>query len=330
MLPLTDPLWEKLGGAFRDQDVPGILAELAEAWDRERASSLLWNELYHQDTVYGATYAAVPHLLKMAEPDGNRRQRYDIALFLALVAACAPEPDPAAPFRELPETLEGWDRRLDSYRGLVASIENPKRPASAYEQSQLPHYKRILATEPVNAADLEKIKSIRDEFRAALPSIAALCERALLENLDESGETGIYLLGGIAAVKGLLDLAWLLHAGEEGWLGCAACSWAYKYIFHGDRVAIYAEPERDSRMAYNRNAMLDWEEKSPSRADGFIAPADDADVPDPRVARLLALAQRGASPAPSVLLRSFLGHIQCRRCGARAPVRSVYSQQSGA
>jgi len=327
MLPLTDPLWEKLGGAFRDQDVPRLLAELAEAWDKEKATSLFWDELHHQSTLYGATYAAVPHLLRMAEPDGNREQRCEIALFLGHVAVCALKPDLAPPLQGLPETLEGWDRKIDAYRSLVATIEDPKRPASAYELSQLPHYKSVLAIDSVNVADLEKIKAIRDEFFAALPSIGALCERALLEDLDDSGESDTYLLSGVAAAEGLLDLAWLLNSGTEGQLECAACGWCYQHILYGDRVAIY---EPDSRTGYSSNAMRDWEEKSPSRADGFVVPADGADIVDPRASRLLALAQRRARPEPGVLLRSFLGQIQCRRCGARAPVRSVSARRPGA
>src|SRR5262245_20650764 len=323
MLPLTDPLWQKLGSAFRKQDVARLLSELAETWDKEKATSLFWDELHHQGTLYGATYAAVPHLLEMAEPAGNRRQRYEIAPFLGHVALCALSPSRAAPLQGLPETLAGWDRKLDAYRGLVASIEDPKRPPTAYEQSQLPHYKRVIALDPVDAADLEKIKAIRDEFLAALPAIGALCERMLLETLDASGEADAYLLSGIAAAEGLFDLAWLLNSGIEGQLKCAACGWGYEYHLYGSRVAIYADPERDSPISYNENVMLDWEEKSASRADGFVVPVDDTDALDPRVARLLALAQRGASLEPSTLLRSFLGRIQCHRCGAHAAIRSV-------
>jgi len=64
----------------------------------------------------------------------------------------------------LPETLEGWDR----------------------------------TGEPVNAADLEKILSIKASFFSALPAIRALCERALLENEDAEAAPSPYLLRGIA------------------------------------------------------------------------------------------------------------------------------------
>ena len=40
MLDLNDPLWKKLDAAFRDQDIPRLLSQLAEAWNDEKANSL--------------------------------------------------------------------------------------------------------------------------------------------------------------------------------------------------------------------------------------------------------------------------------------------------
>jgi hypothetical protein len=219
-----------------------LLSELAEAWDNDKVVSLLWDELCHQDTCYGATYAAIPHLLKIAEPDSNREQRYEIALFLGYIALCALEPEPSVPLPGLPEDLEGWDRNLDCYRTLVAMYEDPSRRSSAHERSKLPRYREILAIDPVNAADLEKVKSIRAEFFSALPRIGALCERALLESLEDDRGVETYLLSGIAATEGLLGLSRLLNFGTEGWLKCAACDWDYQYVLYGDRIAIYADP----------------------------------------------------------------------------------------
>src|SRR5215472_9391186 len=71
---------------FRNDHVPTLLSALAASWDDETADTLLWGELWHQQTCCGATYAAVPHLLKIAEPEENRHQRREIALFLGQVA----------------------------------------------------------------------------------------------------------------------------------------------------------------------------------------------------------------------------------------------------
>src|SRR6266436_5127498 len=84
---------------------------------------------------------------------------------------------------QLPETLEGWDRKLHCFRDLVAALERSDR-RSRYEQTGLlPRYRQVLAIAPVNADDLEKILSIKAEFFWALPSIRALCEHSLLENV---------------------------------------------------------------------------------------------------------------------------------------------------
>ena len=89
MLEVSDPLWNKVDDAHGVDYVPGILSELAASWEDEAARSLLFNDLCHQETCYGATYAAIPHLLKIAEPEENRQQRREIAFFLGFVALCA-------------------------------------------------------------------------------------------------------------------------------------------------------------------------------------------------------------------------------------------------
>ena len=81
MLELNDPLWRKLDDAFESRDIPEALARLSNSWDGEEANALFWESLYQQGTVYGATYAAVPYLLKIAEPEANRPQRLEIAGF---------------------------------------------------------------------------------------------------------------------------------------------------------------------------------------------------------------------------------------------------------
>ena len=86
MLDLNDPLWDKLETMYGNEHVPTSLSALAASWNGETASTLLWGELWHQNSCCGATYAAVPHLLKIAEPQENRHQRLEIAYFLSQVA----------------------------------------------------------------------------------------------------------------------------------------------------------------------------------------------------------------------------------------------------
>jgi hypothetical protein len=210
MLELNDPLWDKLNTMFVNEHVPTLLSTLAASWDDKTANTLLWVELRHQNTCCGATYASVPHLLKIAEPEENQHQRWEIALFLGQVALdTGPRRGPG-------------DQSED--REVRALIVGP------------------YAIEPVNASNLEKMRSIMVEFYSALPAIRALCERALLENEDAGAAP--YLLSGIAAADGLLSIARLLNDGDEGWFTCSSCGWGYSFIRFGERIAVYAEPPR--------------------------------------------------------------------------------------
>lgn len=325
MLRLNDRLWQKLDDAHRDRNIPKLLSGLAETWDDEAAKSLFWDCLCHQDTCYGATYAAIPHLLKIARSEGNRQQRFEIALFLGYVVLCALEPNPRSsaksegktrPLQGLPVTLDGWDRKLDTFRSLASNLEDPNG-ISHYERTVLlPHYKQILAIGPVSADELPKIHAIRTEFFASLPKIRTVCERALLENLQDESAV-LHLLSGIAAADGLFPLARLLDGGREGEFRCSSCGCRHEYRLFGDRIAIYAgkaSATRDDRL------LLDFKEHAPSRSDGFMVPAGEGDVSDRRAAALLALASRAPSPEPVLLLRHFLGIFRCGKCGAQGPI----------
>jgi len=70
MLSLTDPMWQQLeGGYCMPYDASKALAQM------ERGESVweeLWNELHHQGDVGVASYAAVPHLVRISEAQGDR------------------------------------------------------------------------------------------------------------------------------------------------------------------------------------------------------------------------------------------------------------------
>lgn len=323
-LELTDPLWGKLDGGF-DEDVPAILGELAASWDDDTADMLFHGVLWHQHSCYGATYAAVPHLLEIADPQENQHQRLEIALFLALVALDSrwqlPDNPPAdAPLQGLPETLEGWDRKLDCYRhGLARLAENPDRPHSEDELGQLAYYKEVLATRPMNADDLTKILSIKAGFYQALPAIRALCERLLLEDPDE--EATPYLLSGVAAADGLISLARHLNFGDSGPFQCASCDWGYEFARFGERIAVYADNAPGTPRV--DKAVDDYKEDAPSRADGFLTPITESEHLDTRIAALLSLAKRAPTPVPALLVRHFAGTFVCCKCGVRGPMRAV-------
>ena len=76
MLAFDDSRWETLHGGYRvPYDARPALADLATADDTESAWKALWNELHHQGDVGEASYAAVPHLVRIhrerSAPDWN-------------------------------------------------------------------------------------------------------------------------------------------------------------------------------------------------------------------------------------------------------------------
>jgi hypothetical protein len=320
MLRLNDPLWKKLDDAHRDRDIPGVLSELARSWNEEAADQLFWDCLCHQGTCYGATYAAIPHLIKIAQPTGNIEQRLGIAVFLGYVVLRArlqhnnEEPPEDQPLAGLPDYADQWDRKLDVFRELLSSLEDPDMSddLSHYKRTiLLPRYRQIVKTGAVNAQDMDKIATIRADFWSALPRIGAICERAYLEN-----KSTVALLGGVAAATGQIDVAELLYSGKEGALSCENCGAAYHYRLHDGRVAIYADEPPASPL--NNKAldrlMLDHHAGTTSRADGFVTPVRDDDT------FTLLLAKRAETALPELLIRSFLGHIHCCRCGETAAI----------
>lgn len=187
MLRLNDPLWTKLDNAHRDRDIPALLRSLAQTWNDDAANSLFYDCLCHQGTCYGATYAAIPHLIDIAQRPDHKHQCLEITFFLAFVALNAlriQENDyadsPGVLPNGLPKTRDEWDRKLSYFD--VPSMD---------------------------VGDLRKIERIRKDFFATLPTTRELCERAFLENLED--DSNLYLLSGVAAADRLVALADLLE-----------------------------------------------------------------------------------------------------------------------
>ncbi|EJN10788.1 hypothetical protein PMI42_05898 [Bradyrhizobium sp. YR681] len=324
MLPLDHPLWKRLDDAHRDRDIPQLLARLSEAWDDDSANSLFWDCLCHQGTCYGATYAAIPHLLTIARVDANRHQRLEIALFCGYVVLNALMPREQGDDQELsglPRTAEEWDQKLDCFRSLVAQLEDPSRRPSHHELARsLPRYRRILLAGPVVVADLGTIDEIRQEFLSLLSTVSKTCEQALLEKPERESAV-MPLLGGIAAAEGHRDLGNLFFQGQEGWLKCTGCGLGHQFALLGDQVALYAEQRSSIPAAgMDRRPLLDMKEGTPSRSDGIMMPVDENRKLAPSIVRLIRLADRVQPRPAAMLLRNFLGSFHCRRCDAEVPV----------
>ncbi len=313
MLQLSDPLWCKLNTAYGfGKDIPLGLVALAEHWDEEAARDLMHGELIHQETCYGATYAAAPYLLKLAQPDSNVVQRMDIAVFLGHLVLCAfrrsgQEAPATGSLNGLALTLESWEKTRDPYRSGPGQGAGQRKSAGHCE---------IMDLELPSDAELRKFEDIRDSFMALLPDIGSLCERTFHEHSDDE-YIPRYLLSSIAATEGLTELARLLDSGEDGSFTCAACGTGIDYILFGDFMALYFE-NSEGGPAHTQEAdraLRDWQEGEAKRADGLVKALDDLDgQAEPPVDKLISLAQRAENPSVELLLRNFLGEFRCAEC----------------
>jgi hypothetical protein len=72
MLSLDDNRWKNLTGGYRTKcDPRPLLAQLQSEQTRETAWHELWQELHHQGDVGEASYASVPHLVRIHRSDGT-------------------------------------------------------------------------------------------------------------------------------------------------------------------------------------------------------------------------------------------------------------------
>jgi hypothetical protein len=118
MLDFADDRWLQLHGGYRAPfDVRPLLSQLESGRDRESVLQALWQELYHQGDVGEASYAAVPHLVRIycseETPDWNF---YAIVATVDLARDGRYSGNPPLPSWLEPDYVEAIDRLAS--RGL--------------------------------------------------------------------------------------------------------------------------------------------------------------------------------------------------------------------
>lgn len=71
MLNYDDPKWNELSGGYGDYNPITALIKLENDEDVEEAWAELWEELHHQGDIGTASYAAVPHLVRIHKAKRN-------------------------------------------------------------------------------------------------------------------------------------------------------------------------------------------------------------------------------------------------------------------
>ncbi len=98
MLEWTSDAWGKLMGPHgTGEKVPALLQQLMGEYDQEIADELFQEYLFHQNTIYTVTYAAVPYLTQMARSTTDPEVRRDLFVTCGVIEASR-DRNEAAPF----------------------------------------------------------------------------------------------------------------------------------------------------------------------------------------------------------------------------------------
>jgi hypothetical protein len=102
VLSLDDPRWAELQHAYGSaKDTPELLRRVYDDPDDSDAWYELWGSICHQGTAYQASFAAVPHLVAIAERSAacDRADALSLVACIVISAYYIP-PDLSAEFRE--------------------------------------------------------------------------------------------------------------------------------------------------------------------------------------------------------------------------------------
>ncbi|MDT0125009.1 hypothetical protein Q9R46_20265 [Paenibacillus sp. RRE4] len=92
MLSLDRDLWEKLTGPYGSaENVPRLLQQLQQQFSQEVFDELFQEYLFHQNTIYTATYAAMPFLAHLACTTSDTAVRKELFINCGIMEASRDE-----------------------------------------------------------------------------------------------------------------------------------------------------------------------------------------------------------------------------------------------
>ncbi len=125
MLSLDSPKWSELFHAYgKASDIPDLLRQLETmpAWDGEEEPWFsIWSSLAHQGDVYSASFAAVPHVVRILAQAPNQAD-FSYFQFPAWVEICRQKKSVAIP-KELEADYFSALKQLPSLAAAAADRE---------------------------------------------------------------------------------------------------------------------------------------------------------------------------------------------------------------
>jgi hypothetical protein len=126
VLPLDDPKWKSLRGGYKTPyDASDALRRLYLGEDPDSIWDEFWNELHHQGDLGEASYASVPHLVKIL------KDRMDLdwnpyALIATIEIERHRKSNPPIPDWLLPSYSAAWNDLLDIALRDYGKTSNPE------------------------------------------------------------------------------------------------------------------------------------------------------------------------------------------------------------
>ncbi|RKN83730.1 hypothetical protein [Paenibacillus ginsengarvi] len=129
MLTWNSDVWGKLAGPYgSSENVPVLLQQLMQQYNQEIFDELFQEHLFHQNTIYTATYAAVPFLAQIACSTDDAGVRTELFINCGIIEASRKGRDEApfpASWAELAEDV-GSSVCTELYRDYIEAIGNIK------------------------------------------------------------------------------------------------------------------------------------------------------------------------------------------------------------
>lgn len=181
-VPLSDPIWDRLYGPYGVDHVNLALQKLLASWDDAQALDLFWTKLYHQQTLYPVTYAALPWIVEISK---GCAPKIEALLFLSETLSCA---------LAHPDCSSGTVR----YQGLSTQVED--------------HRHNWLTGSFLTQKDMDVLTALEGWFTEHLSSIAQMCRNAVVGTDDN---TAAHLLVGYCSVHNCHGAAYVLELWAE-------------------------------------------------------------------------------------------------------------------
>ena len=134
MLPLDSPRWKELRQAYGSAgNIPKLIKAISENKDTS-AWEDLWSSLCHQYSIYSATFAAIPHLVSIAE-HSDLPQKLEVLIFCSTVRIYGNLEGESVP----KDLINPYDSAMKTIKGMSLGIVREAAAKEILDSYPLPY-----------------------------------------------------------------------------------------------------------------------------------------------------------------------------------------------